>query len=295
MTIWMRLLALIAAVLCGAIGTPVVAQPAAADCDRWERELRSGGERALGAVTYGWLPGCPGGRAPAGYAAAIRAARHAQDTAYLGRLASQASSVRDPAVFTAALEVADDAGASVRARIMALIVAGGHIGGSIDMPGWTRPELFTVTLPGEGVCGFGADTGPLAIDNGLPSDAPRRLARVIDDILYGQGGREQLRNLARCARSAVGEIPPQVDLSKVRVDYVCGTRFRVQNHTGVALRLDIAPEGATGAEETPPIRAPAIGGWTEFDVADERTLRVSYNEQLVATVQNEQKRCGRDR
>lgn len=226
----------------GLFGSPSIEQ-----CQSWGNALTVGGQQALDAVTYGAIMNCSS-IAPPALSGAIRNARSATDTAYLGRLAGQAGQVRDPAVFQAALEVAGDSRASERSRIMALLVMVAHLGAAQDIGGWSRPQLFTRELPSEGGCGFGIGS-TLVIDNGLPSDADRQAARVIDPIRYGNGELKILKKLACCARSAVDpSIPPQVDVARVRLDYVCGTRFRVQNDAGACLLLSYVVTDARNSE-----------------------------------------------
>ncbi len=194
----------------------LAAPPSAEECQRWATALNGG-------VLTGWLPYCPA-LAPSAFAAAVRAARAVTDTAYLSGLAARAGDVRDLRIFDAALEVAADGRASDRARILGLLITVSQLGSSQDIVfhSIARSELFTQVLPAEGMCGFGpASSDGIAFDNGLPDDANRRAARVIDGIRFANGTSTLLRNFARCARSAVGrDIPPQVDVSQIRLDYV---------------------------------------------------------------------------
>ncbi len=266
--------------------------PTAAECQGWASDLAAGGAAALDAVTYGSLPGCPA-VAPGALAGAIRAARSARDTTYLGRLAGVSAQVRDPAVFAAALEVVGDGRASSESRVMGLLVAVSSLGGSQYMPGHPVPQLFAEALPASGVCGFAAGESGVAIDNPLAADADRQAARVIDAILYGSGEPALVQNLARCARSTVGsEIPPQVDVAAIKVDYVCGNTFRVQNHSGADVTLTItttAPDGTSQAEDHV---VPAKGGWTQLDTPVAGTVQVTYDGTPVATVANTGRGCG---
>jgi hypothetical protein len=266
--------------------------PTSAECQAWTQDLAAGGEAAMDVVAYGNLAGCTEA-APGALAGAIRAARASRDTAYLGALAVVSGQVRDPAVFGAALEVTADGRASDESRVMGLLVIGSSLGSSQYVPGYTRPQLFTGALPATGVCGFAAGDGGPVLDNGIPADAERQAARVIDAIRFGGGGSALVQSLARCARSFVDpDIPPQVDVSGVRVDYVCGNDFRVQNHTGTELTLRVATTAADGSIDAEDLVFPAIGGWTPFTAAASGTVQVSYDGQPVATVANAGRRCG---
>jgi hypothetical protein len=264
--------------------------PTAAQCEAWAAGLAAGGQAALDAVTYGNIPLCTGA-APGALAGAIRGARTARDTAYLGGLAGAAGQVNDPAVFAAALEVAGDGRASNESRVMGLLVVGSSLGSSQYVRGYTRPQLFTQALPADGVCAFAVAAGGKEIDNPLPADADRQAARVIDGILYG-GDPALVQGLARCARSVIAAIPPQVNVSGIRVDYVCGNTFRVQNHTGAELTLTVtttAPDGSSAAEDHV---VPAKGGWTAFDTPFAGAIQVTYDGTPVLTVANAGRGCG---
>ena len=265
--------------------------PTAEECQEWTAGLAAGGAAALEAVTYGRLSSCTGA-APGALAGAIRGARTARDTAYLGRLAGVAAQVRDPAVLAAALEVAGDGRASSEARVMGLLVTVSSLGGSQSVRGHTRPQLFTQALPATGLCGFDIDASGAVIENPLPADAERQAARVIDGILYGSGEPALVQNLARCARFVVAEIPVQVDLAKIRVDYVCGNTFRVQNHTGAEVTLTITTTAADGTIEAEAHVFPSKGGWTHFDAPLAGPIQVTYDGTPVLTVANPGRGCG---
>ena len=266
--------------------------PTAEQCDEWAAGLAAGGQAALDAVTFGDIPACPS-VAPGALAGAIRGARAARDTAYLGRLAGAANQVRDPAVFGAALEVAGDGRASNEARVMGLLVTVSSLGAAQDVPGYTRPQLFTSGVPASGICAFAVAAGTPVIDNALAADAERQAARVIDGIRYASGEPALVENLARCARSVISaEVPPQVDVSKIRVDYVCGNTFRVQNHTGADIVLTVATTDAEGATETEDVPAPAKGGWTQFSAPAAGPIQVTYDGTPVLTVANTGRGCG---
>jgi hypothetical protein len=268
------------------------APPTAAQCEQWAAGLTAGGQAALDVVTYGNLPACSA-VAPAAFASAIRNARPLRDTTYLGRLAGAAGQVRDPAVFGAALEVAGDRRASSESRVMGLLVTVSSLGTSQDVPGYTRPQLFTRALPASGICSFEVAAGGWATDNPLSADAERQAARVLDGIRYANGQPALVQNLARCARSVVSsDIPPQVDAAQIRVDYVCGNTFRLQNHTGANLTLTVTTTAPDGTTETEDVPAPARGGWTQYNAPTPGRIQVTYDGTPVASVANTGRGCG---
>lgn len=295
MTLFLRG-ALAATVLCGlpfgelraqVFGTPATA----GDCAEWTAGLAAGGVAALNAVTYGNLPACPD-PAPT-VSSAVRSARASADTAYLGRLAATAGEVKDVAVFAAALDVAADGRASDRARIMGLMIAVSHLGSSQDVSDVERPQLFTEALSATGVCGFEPAATFPTVDNPLAPDAERQAARVIDGILYAKGQSALVQNLARCARASISiDIPPQVDVRMIKLDYVCGNGFRVQNHTGATVTLAITTTAPDGTSQTEDHVIPAKGGWTHFTAPTAGPIQVTYDGTPVATVANPGRGCG---
>jgi hypothetical protein len=213
-------------------------------------------------------------------------------------LALDAGDVVDPAVFRAALDLAADRGATDRARIMALLVVVAHLDRAQDVPGWTISDFLTREVPADEFCSFGVPYSYPAVDNGLPNDYEREAARVIDSILHRNGESRLVRSFARCARSAVDpDIPPQVDIRKIRLDYVCETTFRVQNHTGVDLVVSYVLTDAAGTViDEADIGAPAKGGWTSFTVEGLGTLVLSYDGKEIGRAEATGKKCGgRDR
>ena len=288
--------ALAAAVLAFAPAAALSAQawrepPTTTECEEWAAGLAAGGQAARDAVTYGNLPACPS-VAPGALAGAIRAARSARDATYLGSLAAAAGQVKDPAVFAAALEVVGDGRASNESRVMGLLVTASSLGSGQEVSGYTHAQLFTQALPADGVCGFAIVAGSVAINNPLAPDAERQAARVIDGILYASGQPALVQNLARCARSVAGAAtPPQVDVSKIRVDYVCGNAFRVQNHTGAEIMLTVTTTASDGTSEAEDHVVPAKGGWTQFDAPLAGPIQVTYDGTPVVTVANAGRRC----
>jgi hypothetical protein len=234
-------------------------------------------------VTYGWPGGCAD--APAILAPALQSARLASSPEYLYALAAQAADVRDASVFSAALALADDAGATLPARAAALLVILAQFGNAWDFPGVVRSALLTDPLPSSGICGpalFGWEAATEGTP--LPSDAGRQAARVFDRLIYGAGTPTLLRNLARCSRGALGaDIPPQVDLGQVQLTYVCGNTFRIQNPTSIRLVFSFLVEGPAPEGYDVP-----VGGnsHADFDTDGPGTVRLLYDGTLVTTRAN---------
>lgn len=250
----------------------------------WTQQISSGGASARDALATGWIAGCP--TAPQVLASAIRAASTSSDTVLLSGLVFQTSDARDEAIFRGLLEVAADRRATPAARTMAILAGAAQLGYGTDVPGRSLADLFTTTPAPTPPC-LGHRYHAPVLQNPLAGDPPRRYAAVLDGILAGSGS-DHVRAVASCVRGMIG-VPTQVDISRLRVDYVCGNRFRVQNHTGTNLELDYVVEG--GDPEGWIIHAPAVGRWTEFDVDEAGTLHVSYDGRAIASIRNQGKRC----
>jgi hypothetical protein len=225
--------------------------PTIAQCGEWKAGLAAGGARALYALDHGWPAGCAD--APGILVPALRSARLVSDVDYLYALTVQAADVRDASIFAAALALAEDSGATTKARAAAVLVTIAQLGSSIDFHQLSRGALLTDPLPATGLCGprIAGSHGPIE-RTPLPSDAERRAARVIDRLTYGAGTPALLRNLARCSRTGFGaDIPPQVDLGGVSLEYVCGTTFRIHNPTPVRLVFAYRVEGFSDQFDIP--------------------------------------------
>ncbi len=201
----------------------------------------------------------------------------------------------DARVVDAGLTLAADRRAPDHASVLGILVLVGQLGASPSLPGVPMGDLFTARRLSVGpICGFQISIGGPGVENPLPVDYERRIARVIDGIMYAKGEPDLLQDLARCARSSVDpDIPPQVDVSKIRLDHVCGNKFRIQNHTPAYLVLSyvvVAPDGSIAEEAD--VTAPAISGWTSFTVGAAGTVRLTYDGQLVATAANIGQSCG---
>ncbi|HEX7091537.1 MAG TPA: hypothetical protein VF192_15460 [Longimicrobiales bacterium] len=283
-------LAIGTALLCIAAPAAALAQglrprPSEADCATWREDLAAGDSAALHAVTYGWLAACDDVGAIA-LADAIRAAGAERDTAYLFRLATQAAQIRDARVFDAAIGLAEERGASVPARAAAILILTAQLGSGWDYPGVSGAELLTQPLPGNDLCGPGTSSPGFATDNGLPADHRRRAAAVLDAI--AQHGHPLLRNLARCSRAAVGAgIPPQIDVSRVRLRNVCGTTFRVHNNTPEFLVFSYTVVGTDETRDLP-IQA---HDHAEFTTTNEGTVQLLYDGRVIAEESTGKKPC----
>jgi hypothetical protein len=281
----------LAVLLLGA--APVVAHaqrlgppPGADQCDGWKDGLAAGGARARDALAGGWLAGCEDG--PRVLAQALRSARLVSDVEHLYALAFAAAGVSDASLFAAALALADDAGATTEARAAAILVTVAQFGASIDFHHGRGSALLTDPAPASGICGPMIYTHGPAERTPLPPDAHRQAAKVLDALIHGADTPALLRNLARCSRGvAGGDVPPQVDLGGVRLEYVCGTTFRIHNPTPIRLVFAYRVEGFSDE-----LDIPVEGSRHEdFDVFETGTVRLLYDGRPLTTLPNGGRPC----
>ncbi len=274
---------LLASLLLGAAPSAVHAQfrddPSAAECRRWLQDLSAGGEAALDVLQFGWVAGCRE-EAVVPLASAIRSSRAEGDPEFLYALVKEAAQIRDERILDAALEVATANGASEPARAAAIVVLATQFGGDLDYPGVEGAALLTEPLPDEGLCGPGLSPVPRTVENPLPPGSGRRVAAAFDQLALH--GPRLLRNLARCARTALGsDIPPQIDVSESSIENRCGTTYRVHNNTPLWLVYQFRVP-ATGESGDLPIGARLR---REFTTRTEGTVELRYDGRLVDTAE----------
>jgi hypothetical protein len=275
------------------LGLPLVAEaqlgaaPSPTECSQWAGSIAAGRALALEALRNGRLSECPG--AAHVLRSAIHRAGNERDADYLYALAAQAAAVWDSTVFNAAASLAADRRGTSSARAAGILVLIAHLGSSWDFPGAKGPALLTHPLHASGICGpqVPISTGPVA-GSTLPEDAPRRVATVLDRIAYDEGAPALLRHLARCGRFAVyTDVPPQVDVSKVRLRYVCENRLRLLNTApvGLVFRLMVA-----GVADTMDVD---VGPHAHRTLTLEAggTARLFYDGKLIATATSRPRPC----
>jgi hypothetical protein len=257
--------------------------PTAENCARWAAMHSEGRAPALAVLRQNPLASCPDA-GPAALAAAVQRASAETDTTYLAWLAGRAGLLTHPAVFAAALRLAGDRGATVESRAAGLLVLGGQngAGGEINGTGWGALLVEPVPNAARGcfmslrpICG-----GPAPASAPLPGDAKRQAAVVVDRIRTDPAEPALLRTLARCVRPAVARgVPPQVDVSGVRLRYLCGNWFRIHNPTVETLMFGFAAE-KTGERSNISVFP---GGERMFATAAPSTVRLYYDGRLIQT------------
>ena len=259
-----------------------------AECAEWSRALAAGGESARHALDYADLPGCPD-VGPRALAAALRDARAETDTTYLLRLTAQAGNLGHPAILAAALQLAGDRSATTEARATAMLILAGELGYGMDVAGRSGGEVLVVPLPDQKPCYLNARVAglPPAAAAAQSADAPRRVAVVLDHLRTDASEPVLLRNLARCLRVTVRGVPPQIDVSGVRLEYVCGNWFRIGNPTAEALTFTYVAERA-GERHIVGVRPRG-----EFSIATETpsAMKLYYDGRLIQTAENRGTTC----
>lgn len=261
--------------------------PERAQCSAWAADLGRGGEPAMEVLTYGWLQACPED-GPSAMATAISAAGQVADTAYLAALFRTAAHIRDAQVFTAAQALASDRSARSEPRVAALMI----LMGLLDMPtvfnGVGRSALMVTVFPSERclpTIGFGGFRR--VIENPLPADAKRQVSGLVDQIRHDPTESELIRNLARCMRPAFFDVPPQIDVSGVRLTYLCDNLFRIFNPTPDRLYFTLDVQG------TDEFIRVSVGEGDELTLFTEHvgTVRLYYDGRLIQTAANGQQEC----
>lgn len=270
-----------------AVAQPGLPSPAA--CDGWSRALEAGGPGAVRALTEGWLAGCPS-VGPSALSGAVLRTRTSTDLQLLTQLTLRGSAVTHPRIFDAAATVAMDAGATIAARRGSLLILSAQLGSGVGLAVGNESmimddRMLTLEIPTASFCTSAPNIGyyvPPASEP-LPADAPRRVARVFDALRYDTTVPPLVRGLAICLRRGVrGDIPPQVDVGGITLQYLCEDRFRIGNPTAARLKFTYTVEGdpETHFMDVSPHSTDTLIAWSTG------TLRLSYDGQLLHEVAN---------
>jgi hypothetical protein len=224
--------AVIALLLAGLLGSDLPAQtitgppPSAEECAAAASALANGARDGSG---WERLPACgaAGGTAMAG---AFRAARQETNAGYLEALYAGMSSIRDPAVLSASIEVMRDDAASSRARATAVLIAYSQYQDGL------APSIGTSF--GDVISGRDPHRCPLVptshvgwqSQSPLPADYLQQLASALDQVSKSSTAPGVVRRFARCARRSMSDdVPLTVPSSFIRLSYTCDNEFRVRN------------------------------------------------------------------
>ncbi|MBW3571897.1 MAG: hypothetical protein KY467_12405 [Gemmatimonadetes bacterium] len=190
---------------------------------------------------------------PAELSNAIIQAATRRDTARLVPILAYSYSVRDPRVFTAALELATNTRAQGEARVLGLAVALAQYDPRVSFQG-RRGAGAMLSEPLSANCTeatFLAGGGQHWHDAALPPDAQDRL-RAVAERLAAQDAERAVRHFARCIlRMLPDPEAPAVAAGAVSISANC-EEFSVRNNTGerleLAYRIEPRARGSPEAE-----------------------------------------------
>lgn len=238
----------------------------------------------------GWehLPDCGSAGARA-LARAFRAAGADSDVHYLGNLYSAMASVRDPAVFSTALEVMQDQSAGERARATAILIAVAQHTRRIGLP-LSFPYQEAMSSSDGERCRLVPLRGTSAYRSSspLPSDYLQQLGSAIEHVTNSPASPALVRGFAACARRALsGTLAGTVPSSAIDLAHVCGNRFRVRNTSPYWLKVswDVSGSGAKRDLDVPP------KGEKVFTAERQGNTRLYYQGKVVQTKANAGSPC----
>ena len=274
---------LTAALLLVAACTPRVGQaqlyatPATAtECNAAISALKAKTPPAPGSDAW-WVAtrcGATGGSALASAATKLAATA---DTAQLRDAELALGDIRDAAVFQSVKSLATNTSATTPARIMALRVLLAQHTGSLHLPTPIRlspdgqrcvPEIIARDATYSGAS--------------LPVEHAQQAFAAAKQVANSSAPAD-VRLVARCVKEAYAAfVPPDVNPSLLRLTYVCGNKFRVQNPNAdwADVRYDVEGTDDSGEHEVPP------NGEITIETVKKGTTRLYYNGQLVQSLSN---------
>jgi hypothetical protein len=264
---------------------PTAPGPSSSECQAAAAALAGGARGA----EWESLPGCGkvGGRA---LARALEAARHETDAAYLDRLYGNMASIKDPAVFAASLAVMQDPAASPEARATAILVAVAQHDNALSLP---------VTVSLKDLLGGTATSQCRLVPTShasyrssspLPADYLQQLGKAMLQLKASADTPDLVRNFIECVRPAtLAAVADAVPTSAIRLSYVCGNRYRVENQSTEPVKVSWAVSGirAKGQILVPP------GGAKTFTAQQRGPTTLYYRGKEVQTEPNGAQPCKR--
>jgi hypothetical protein len=181
----------------------IPARPASpSECTSAEAALAAGNRNGSG---WERLPDC-GSRGGQALAAALRAGRTDADAKYLERLYGAMSSLRDPAVFTAALEVMQDPAASPEARATAVLIAfAQHDRGLSPRLNVSFKDLISGRELNRCPLAAATDVGGYRSESALPPDYLQQLRKATDQVAESSTTPPVVRKFAKCASRSISQ------------------------------------------------------------------------------------------
>lgn len=256
-------------------------QPTPVECREAAKSLVN---RASDNARWQVLPDCgrSGGRV---LAKGLRDARSETDLAYLERLYGAMANIRDPDVFHAALAVMQDEGASAQARSTAILIAVEQHDNAVGLPlnlpfaealrsGQCRLVPFTHA-------GYRSTTP-------LPATYLAQLGRTLLDVSAAPGTPDLVKIFVNCTRPVMlGAIADAVPTSAIRLAYLCGNRFRVENHSSESVNVSWKVSGTADRAD---LLVPSKGENT-FTTEKSGPTSLYYRGKLVGTEPNGGQAC----
>lgn len=281
---------LLVAPLLSAAAAQQLGFPAPGSCDAWSRAVAAGGPAAQAALTRSWFSCWP--IAADALAAALRQTRASDDPVLLRELAVHAGYFEHPLILDAALEVAPDRSATITARAASLLILAAQLGAALGVNNRGISDLLTEPPPAAGLCGpalqFSGQHGRRTDSQPLPADARRRVAGVLDPLSIDATEPFHLRRLAQCLQVvARPEVPPQIDVSGVRLTHLCENDFILYNPTPLALLFTLEVEGTTDRFN---LQVEA-GEHRRFSPDQAGIVRLIYDGRVIQSAANGGRRC----
>lgn len=257
--------------------------PTPAECDSAVAALQSGNRDVM---AWARLGECSAAGARA-LGAALLGARGERDEDYLRWLYGPASVNRDPAILTAAAEVAADKSATAPARITAMLVlvAQFRTGLEPSLRLWAE-DLFGTPIGSSCPLLPTSPSGYLSRQP-LQADSARLVGGALDRVRKDPTDNQHVRNWASCARGVLSDIIPiTVDPFLIELTYVCENRFRVRNggDEWIQVVYEVSPRDRGGLTVGP-------GASVVFTTIERGIVHLTYMEHEVAAIANQGTRC----
>jgi len=259
--------------------------PTASECQASARALAGGARDGTG---WESLPGC-GKTGGVALARAFDGARFETDAAYLQRLYGAMASLRDPAVFATALSVMQDLAASAPARATAILIAVAQHDNALSLP--LNLSFTDVISPvGSARCRLvPTSDASYRSSSPLPADYRQQLGKAILRVDGSPDTPDLVRSFVQCARPALtAVIADAVPTSEVRLTYVCGNRFRVENQSTESVKVSWK---VSGTRDRADLVVPSKGEST-FTTEKRGPTSLYYRGKLVGTAANGGQACG---
>lgn len=219
-------------------------------------------------------------------ARALQEARSETDPAYLERLYGAMAPIRDPDVFAAALAVMQDDGASAEARATAILIAVRQHNYRVGLP----LNLSLTEALQSGQCRLVPYTthGSYRSSTPLPADYQTQLGKALLHLSAAPDTPGLVKTFVDCSRTATqGAIADAVPASAIRLSYVCGNRYQVDNRSTESVQLSYQ---VSGTKHKGGFAVHPKASFT-FTARGEGDLSLYHRGKLVQTMQNRRKSC----